>query len=265
METTPYFINKVGGIGEILSKVMPDKILDVPIIHKWNKGQISCEQALRLIQSVLFKIRGYKRAEETGDGAKQIEIINGLIKQHKDLAKYFRSKGFERVMDDLIDETGVHGLKRRASSRALLEFYSSQKGLNWFDRTQGTYVQAWRIIEKSKWRKGDVSVQMFLEAMHDILCEIPGYKEAEHTNNRKKQLHKIDRFIEQNPRLAQYLIRQLPGLSGSLRDSTGRVILKGRVKDMFEFYSCKKHLNWFDQRESIFLGASGRGRLFVHK
>lgn len=199
------FIMKAGGVGEILSKVMPDVILQIPIIHKWNKGHISSEQAIRLVQTVLFKIRGYKKAEEAGDRTKQIEIINALIKKHKYLAKYFRTHGLERVMDDLVDETGAHGLKRRASSRALLEFYSIQKGLNWFDRTQETYVQAWQIIEKSKWRKGDASVQMFLEAMHDILCEIPGYKQAEQANNRTQQLLKIDKFIEEHPRLAVYL------------------------------------------------------------
>jgi len=45
------FIMTVGGIGEILSKVMPDKIFEVPIIHKWNKGQVSTAQAINLIQN----------------------------------------------------------------------------------------------------------------------------------------------------------------------------------------------------------------------
>jgi hypothetical protein len=259
------FIPIHGGIGEILSQVMPDAILRIPIIHKWNKGQISSKQAIKLIETVLYKIRGYRKAEETSNRAKQVEFINDLIRKHKGLAKYFSAKGLERVMDDLVDDKGVNGLKRRASSKVLLEFYSSKKGLNWFDRTQETYVQAWRIIEKSKWRKGEASVQLFLEAMHDILCEIPGYREAEQAKNRKEQLVKIERFIRQHPRLADYLIHQMPGLNGYLRDSTGKIILKCSVRKLFELYSLKKELYWFDQSEAIYLDTHGKGRLFVFR
>ena len=56
------------------------------------------------------------------------------------MGDYFKSKGLGGLMSTLVDPGGKNGLKKLNSAWALLDFYSEQKGLKWFDWMQLPYL-----------------------------------------------------------------------------------------------------------------------------
>ena len=215
---------------------------------------------------MLYKLPGYEQAEVTGNQNEQVRIINELATREPKLKEYFEKAGLGSLMSNLIDAIGKNGLKRRHSPKALLEFYSDKKGLNWFDRTQETYVQAWRIQVKNKWQRGEESAKLAIEAIEDILYQLPGYKEAERTNNRDEQIRIIRDLVIRERKLTNYFRNAgLDSLMKQLIDPSGRQGLRKRYspKALLEFYSEMKRLVWFNQNQMSYLTTNMQGWLKV--
>ena len=71
------------------------------------------------------------------------------------LGKYFNSIGVPGLMRGVIDKDGIRGLRKMASPKALLEFYSYRKGLNWFDNDKPIYLTI--LYNKNKKLKNGIN------------------------------------------------------------------------------------------------------------
>ena len=259
-------IKNTNGVSGLVYRINPGLVHQFPGLRKWKRGDESIERAINIVSSVLYELPGYKAAEQTGNRDEQVKIISQLIRQESKLQEYFYKNGLGSLMNSLIDPTGQQGLKKAGSPKALLEFYSGRKGLGWFDRTEDTYVQAWRIWENGKWQQGGRSVELGIEAIEDVLYELPGYKAAEQTGNRDEQVKIISQLIRQESKLQEYFYKNgLGSLMTRLIDPTGQQGLKktGSPKALLEFYSDQKGLNLFNQNYSSYLDASPNGKLRV--
>ena len=233
--------------------------------NKWLRLEESVQIALRTIQNVLYEIPGYEQAEKSGNRNEQVKIINDLVRRESRLVDYFIRAGLKSLMDYFIDPTGSHGLKKQESPRALLEFYSDKKGLNWFDRSQTSYVESWRMTEKNMWQMGEESVVRAIQAIEDVLYSIEGYKDAERLGNINEQLRLIGE-LKKRIGLQSYFYEQgLTGLMFRFFDPKGEygISKKGSPVAVLEFYSRRKGLNWFDQTQSTYLTSDRKGNLIV--
>jgi len=128
--------------------------------------------------------------------------------------------------------------------------------LQWFDRTQATYVPRWRINEKNKWNLGDCSVELALEAIQDALWAIPGYKGAELARNRDEQVRILTKFFEKTSSPQRYFYeRGLRGLMASFTDPTGKYGIRkaGSVKATMEWYDGQKVFELFDRTKPTYV------------
>jgi hypothetical protein len=256
------------GLTRILGKVNPDLILEVPYLKKWGRDDESMAFGTRAIQKVLYELPGYEKAEVSGDRQEQVRIINDFIDSfhQRPLLEYFIRKGLGSMMCNLYDPKGKKGLKRQHSPKALLEFYSGALDLGWFDRTQDTYVRAWRIRENGMWLRGEESAQLGTEAIEDVFWEIKGYKQAEQAKDRDNQLSVLDRFFSETKPLREYFwSKGLSGMMQKLYDPQGKQGLRRKrsVLALFEFYNCRKRLGWFDKTQSRHIGADRSGIIKV--
>lgn len=245
-----------GGITNIIHNIDPGLLIQIPRSKKWSLGEKSIELALLGIQNVLYTLPGYKNAEEAGNRAEQVRIINDFVLNEPRLADYFYNRGLRNMNVRLIDPTGETKLKRMSSTLAILKFYDRRKGLNWFDRTQRTYVQAWRIRSANMWQKGEESVKLALEAIQDVLFELPGYRVAEETENRAEQVRIINELLKREKQLQQYFLNHgLDSMMSQMVDPEGENGLKRDRSNraVLEFYSRKKKLNWFNRTQDTYV------------
>lgn len=243
---------ELNGLSRILMKTNPELFHKVPYLHKWKNKSSLLDTGLRAIEEALYRISGYQEAEKTGNRNLQVNIINELIKSENKLKEYFENAGLRQLMDSLVDPTGEYGIRKHQSPKALLEFYSDKKGLNWFDRTQEKYVQAWRITENGMWQRGEQSVRLGIEAIEDVLYELPGYKEAERTNNRDMQMLIIGDLISRVGSLFYYFREKgLRRMMTSMLDPKGVYGLRKQnsPEALLKFYSERKGLKWFDRSQ----------------
>ncbi len=263
-------VSNEGGLTKLIEKTNPELLHKIPYLRKWNKGQKSVEIALSAIGDILYRLPGYKNAEKTNNRDEQVMIINEWITKENGLVNYFNKKGLRGLMAMLIDQTGKLGLRKAYSPKALLEFYSERKGLNWFDRTKETYVQGWRFGERNMWQMGKESAQIGIEAIEDVLYTIPGYKNAEKTNNRKEQVKIINKLIIKEKRLLMIKEKRLldyfykKGLRSLMSSSTTSKLglrKSGSIKSLLEFYSERKGLDWFNPNKLPYITYLGRGKL----
>ncbi|MBI2141464.1 hypothetical protein HYU16_03500 [Candidatus Woesearchaeota archaeon] len=232
---------------------------------KWRNGQESIKTALKEIQDALYRFPGYREAEEINDRDGQVRIVNQLI-MHTALADFFAKAGLSGLMQGFVDPEGRIGIRKRQSPKAVLEFYSENKGLGWFDRALPTHVEAWRIKAQGMWKSGKESAQLATEAIEDVLYTLPGYREAEQANRREEQLRILNQLLQQKGRQRDYFEEAgLSGLMTEFVDKTGRTGLKklGSVSALLEFYSKKKRLEWFNPAYAMHLSVERSGRLVV--
>jgi hypothetical protein len=224
------------------------------------------EVRILTIEDVLYTLPGYKEAEKTDNRDEQVRIINKLIKEEKKLQDFFFERGLQGLMVNLFDPSGRLGLMKNKSPKALLEFYSRRKGLDWFDRSRDTYVQAWRITQYDQWKRGEESAQLGVEAIEDVLYTLPGYKEAEKTGDRKNQIRALNKIIKIKGGLTKFFNDNgLCGMMGNLFDPTGRLgLMKNKSpKALLEFYSRRKGLDWFNKTKHPHIDSYGNGKLKV--
>lgn len=226
-------------------------------VDMWQKGEESARLSVEAIEDVLYDIPGYKVAEKSWNRYEQIRLINDLLLRESRLMEFFQNEGLNGLMKSFFDPNGIYGLRRRNSPKVLLEFYSDRKNLNWFDRTQKLYLQGWRIRQHNMWNQGEESAQLAIEAIEDVLYDLPGYKEAEKTGNRDEQLRIIDNLIRKESGLKDYFMRVglYYGMMMVFWDKTGRHGIKNRgsPKAVLEFYSERKGLNWFDRNQTSYI------------
>lgn len=236
-----------GGTGRLIKAMAPRKVHRFPFVRKWVYPD-SYKFALNKIRDALYDIPDYRSAELEGNRDKQIRIMNRFLETTTSLSDFFNERQLGGMMIQFIDPTGVRGLKKINSPKAVLEFYDSKKKLGWFDRTQKTYVHHWRIRENHMWDKGEESVTLGLEAIADVLFEIEGYREAEEKRERRDQLALINELINKGDLNTHFMSRGLTGLMKNLVDPAGKIGIKKYCSALgvLEFYSERKNLKWFD-------------------
>ncbi len=254
--------NHPGSVTDLVFQTQPELVATIPHLRKWSH-QSSVQRVVDLISKALYEITGYQEAEEGNDRDKLVTLINGLIDSTPSLKQYFVKRGLRQAMAGFYDPDGIRGFRRTDSGLAVLEFYDQQKGHGLFDRTQQTYVKRWKIRQETKWQQGKESVQLALEAIADVLYEIPKYREAEKAGNRKEEIRIINKFCQDNPKLLEYFRNHgLNVMMQTLIDPTGRMGMKrtNSPAALLQFYSAKKGLKWF-VRQKPYLTADARGRV----
>lgn len=248
-------IKKEGGILKLVKKVAPTIVLDLSHVKLWKNKNKSKKIALSQIERALYKLPGYKEAEQGNKRSEQVIIINELLSK-ENLSKFMLKEGLRPLMSSFIDTKGINGIKKGKSPKALLEFYSKNKCLDWFNRSRKSYVSLWKMSEKNKWNDKEKSVKLAIEVIEDILYEIPGYKNAEDTGNSKEVVRLINKFIIDNRNLKRYLSSKgMNGLIGNFLDPTGKygIKVKGSPKAIFKFYSEQKGFNWFSTKTDTYI------------
>ncbi|MBI3036761.1 hypothetical protein HYY73_03350 [Candidatus Woesearchaeota archaeon] len=233
--------------------------------YKWQRGEESVQLALEAIQDVLRTLPGFRQAEDSGNREEQVRIVNQLI-LHTALTDFFEKAGLSGLMQRFVDTKGRAGIRKGQSPKAVLEFYSENMGLDWFNRTQPTYVAAWRITEKDIWQRGEKSSQLAVEAIEDALYALPGYREAEQADRREEQLRILNHLLQQKGQQRDYFARR-----GLDRLTHNNIVLIGRtgpkkldsVSALLEFYSERKHLDWSNPAYALHLIINRSGSLVV--
>lgn len=258
---------EAGGIAEIVRMTNSELLHKITGLHIWQHKQDSVPLGVKAIEEVLYSLPGYKKAEKTSNRQQQVVIINNFLKTEQAQRGYFMSR-IPNVMCYLVDPEGINGLAKPGSVKALLEFYSRQKGLDWFNRQRECYVQAWRITEKGMWQRAEASVQLAMQAIEDVLYQIPGYRAAELSHDTNAQLIALDRFIQQlnGSSLVEYFKDEgMSGLLGSFYDPSGNCGLRKKhsAYALLEFYSTRKSLGWFDTSQERYISQNKRKQPIV--
>ena len=238
------------GISGIIKKSAPDKYRCISIPNKW-KNEDSIYLVLGLIRKALHRIDGFQMAEQSGDRTGMVKSLNDFLDGRPRLHEFFDQAGLGGAMTNFIKTDELPGFRKERSPKAVFEFYDTVLQYKLFDRTQETYVPSWKIQENGMWQNGVESVQLGLEATSDFFYySMPGYRKAEETHNRYKQLCLIDSLLGIGH--LKVLLRQygLGSMIYSLIDPEGILGLKvaGSPRYLFEFYSSGKRLDWFNER-----------------
>jgi len=248
------------GVGGLVKETAPELFPDLDgfSVHQWNQGDESVRLGINKIKRFLHKEdKNYRTAEKKGDRDLRVNVIRDLIKREKRLSDYLRKNGLRNIMNLLTDPKGINGLKAAGSPLALFEFFDYQDGLDMFDRMQEVYVPKLWFRERGMYQKGAESVQLVFKGIQDVLWEdIQGYKQAELKGDREACVEGLKRFIWENKKLQEYLIKK--GLGKVMDkfvngDGTNGFRKKNSPKALFEFYDYHSHLNLFDRDEETYV------------
>jgi hypothetical protein len=217
-----------------------------------EKGEILLEQRLK---QAFFEIPGYKEAELSRDREKQISILNDAMNNFN-LIEFLYTKNLRMPINKFVkSKTGGYGLEKSCSLISVLEFYSEKNDLNWFDRSQPHHLKRWKINYKDKWNSGAESIELALNAIQDVLYNIPGYMHAEINGDREEQIKILSDFFD-NYTLKDFFKEK--GFSSLLANFTrnennGYGLKDSTFRSLFEFYSESKNLDWFDRERESYL------------
>jgi len=186
---------------------------------KWNEGEKSESLAMEALEYALYSSsigNELKEAERLGLRDKQVELMKGWIKETPSVCDYLVDKGLGGMLLNFVrDGDNPYGFRKQSSARAVLEWYSDKKGLDWFSKDHLLYIPRSAMKEQGIWQSDD-SHDIAIDYVIDYFFEhVDGAHQAAITGKTNQHRELMFKFLDGSQGLQAHMCSN--GAGGAMR------------------------------------------------